>query len=149
MYGMSDDEIAAIREGRFDGFPPAEVALLRMADAVSDTPSNVSDELYAELRQHFTEDQLIELAAAAAQENFRARYNRVFDVGSDGLYRKGCVSRSAVSPSWGKVPRGTFVNRLPGLFSAIKQSSFDSQRFHRLDASRASGWNESSQRRRR
>ena len=89
MYGMSDDEIAAIREGRFDGFPPAEVALLRMADAVSDTPSNVSDELYAELRQHFTEDQLIELAAAAAQENFRARYNRVFDVGSDGLYRKG------------------------------------------------------------
>jgi alkylhydroperoxidase family enzyme len=89
MYGMSDDEVAAIREGRFDGFPPAEVALLRMADAVSDTPSNVSDELYAELRQHFTEDQLIELAAAAAQENFRARYNRVFDVGSDGLYRKG------------------------------------------------------------
>ena len=89
MYGVSDDEIAAIREGRFDGFPPAEVALLRMADAVSDTPSNISDELYAELRQHFTEDQLIELAAAAAQENFRARYNRVFDVGSDGLYRKG------------------------------------------------------------
>jgi alkylhydroperoxidase family enzyme len=60
-----------------------------MADALADTPSNVSDELYAELRQHFTEDQLIELAAAAAQENFRARYNRVFDVGSDGLYRKG------------------------------------------------------------
>lgn len=89
MYGMSDDEIRAIREGRFDVFPPAEVALLRMADAVSDTPSNVSDQLYAELRQHFTEHQLIELAAAAAQENFRARYNRVFDVGSDGLYRKG------------------------------------------------------------
>ena len=89
MYSVSDDEIAAIREGRFDGFPPAEVALLRMADAVSGTPSNISDELYAELRQHFTEDQLIELAAAAAQENFRARYNRVFDVGSDGLYRKG------------------------------------------------------------
>ena len=89
MYGISDDEIAAIREGRFGGFSPAEVALLRMADALADTPSNVSDELYAELRQHFTEDQLIELAAAAAQENFRARYNRVFDVGSDGLYRKG------------------------------------------------------------
>src|SRR5215471_4623322 len=52
-------------------------------------PSNVSDELYAELRRHFSEEQLIELAASAAQENFRARYNRVFDVGSDGLYRKG------------------------------------------------------------
>jgi|SRR5215471_4166945 len=89
MYGASDDEIAAIREGNYSDFAPSEVALFRMADALADTPSNVSDELYAELRQHFTEEQLIELAAAAAQENFRARYNRVFNVGSDGLYRKG------------------------------------------------------------
>lgn len=89
MFGLSDDEIVAIREGRFDSFAPAEAALLRMADAQADTPSNVSDELYNELRRHFSEEQLIELAAAAAQENFRARYNRVFDVGSDGLYRKG------------------------------------------------------------
>ena len=89
MYGCSDEEITAIREGRFDGFAPPEVALLRMADALADTPANVSDALYAELRQHFSEEQLIELAASAALENFRARYNRVFDVGSDGLYRKG------------------------------------------------------------
>jgi len=74
---------------RFRDFRPSEVALLRMADALADTPSHVSDELYAELRQHFTEEQLIELAAGAAQENFRARFNRVFDVGSDGLYRRG------------------------------------------------------------
>ena len=89
MYGLTDDEIAAIREGEFDGFAPAEKALLRMADAMAETPSNVSDELYAELRRHFSEEALIELAASAAQENYRARYNRVFDVGSDGLYRKG------------------------------------------------------------
>ena len=89
MYGLSDEEIAAIREGRIDGFAPAETALLRMAEAMADTPSNVSDELYAELRRYFSEEQLIELAASAALENFRARYNRVFDVGSDGLYRKG------------------------------------------------------------
>ncbi len=63
--------------------------MLRMADAMADTPSNVDDELYAELRRHFSEEQLIELAASAALENSRARYNRVFDVGSDGLYRKG------------------------------------------------------------
>jgi hypothetical protein len=74
MYGLSDEEIAAIREGRIAGFAPAEVALLRMADAMADTPSDLEDD---------------ELAATAALENFRARYNRVFDVGSDGLYRKG------------------------------------------------------------
>jgi alkylhydroperoxidase family enzyme len=89
MYGLSDDEIAAIRDGTLGGFVPPEAALLRMADAMAQTPANVSDELYAELRRHFSEEQLIELAASAAQENFRARYDRVFDVGSDGLYRKG------------------------------------------------------------
>src|SRR5215472_9067016 len=89
MYGLSDDEIAAVRSGDFHEFQASEMVLLRMADALADTPANVSDGLYAELRRHFSEDQLIELAASAAQENFRARYNRVFDVGSDGLYRKG------------------------------------------------------------
>jgi len=89
MYGCSDEEIAAIRDGRLEAFAEPEAALLRMADAMAETPSNVSDELYAELRRHFSEDQLIELAASAAQENFRARFNRVFDVESDGLYRKG------------------------------------------------------------
>jgi alkylhydroperoxidase family enzyme len=89
MYGLSDEEIPAIREARIESFVPAEVALLRKADALADTPSNVSDELYAGLRRHFSEEQLIELTASAALENFRARYNRVFDVGSDGLYRKG------------------------------------------------------------
>jgi alkylhydroperoxidase family enzyme len=89
MYGLSDEEITSIREGRGEEFAPAEVALLRMADAMADTPSNVSAELYAELRRYFSEEQLIELAASAALENYRARYNRVFDVGSDGLYRKG------------------------------------------------------------
>ena len=89
MYGLSDDEIAAIKDGRTEVFSPPEEALLRMADSLADTPANVSDELYSELRRHFSEEQLIELAATAALENFRARYNRVFDVGSDGLYRKG------------------------------------------------------------
>ena len=89
MYGLSDDEIGAIRESRLEGFAPAEAALLRMADAMADTPSNVNEELYAELRRHYSEEQLIELAATAALENYRARSNRVFDVGSDGLYLKG------------------------------------------------------------
>ena len=89
MYGLGDDEITAIISGDFAGFAPPEAALLRMADAMANTPSNVSDELYAELRRHFSDEQLIELSATAALENYRARYNRVFDVPSDGLYRKG------------------------------------------------------------
>lgn len=98
MYGLTDQEIAVIRNGGVEGFNAAETALLRMADAMSETPSNVSDGLYSELRLHFSEEQLIELAASAAQENYRARYNRVFDVGSDGLYRKGLRFKTRVAP---------------------------------------------------
>ncbi len=85
MCGLSNEQIAAIASGELDGFTPAETALLRMADALAETPSNVSDELYAELRRHFSEEQLIELAAVAGFENMRSRANRVFNVGSDGL----------------------------------------------------------------
>jgi len=86
MYGLNDDEIAALLAGTFENFPAPEQALLRLADGLADTPANVSDELYDQLRTHFSEEQLIEFAADAAQENFRARWNRVFDVGSDALY---------------------------------------------------------------
>lgn len=89
MYGLSDDEVEAIREGKYEIFAPSEAALLRLADAMADTPANVSDELYAELNRHFSTEELMQLNAAAAFENYRARSNRLFDVGSDGLYRKG------------------------------------------------------------
>jgi alkylhydroperoxidase family enzyme len=95
MYGISDEEIGRVASGDLSGWAPPEAALLRMTDALADTPANVSDELYRELRSHFSEEELIELAAAAAQENYRARWNRVFDVGSDGLYRKGVRLKQA------------------------------------------------------
>lgn len=85
MYGVSSEELATITAGEFGGFAPSEAALLRMADAMAETPANVGDDLYGELRAHFSEEQLIELAAVAGYENMRARANRVFDIGSDGL----------------------------------------------------------------
>ena len=86
MYGLSDDEIANLLADRLEQFSAPERALLRLADALSNTPVEVSDTLYAELRAAFPEEALIELAADIAQENYRARWNRVFDVGSDALY---------------------------------------------------------------
>ncbi len=93
-HGLSGDQIAAILAGREDGFAEPERLLLQLADALAATPAHVSDDFFAELRGHFSEEQLIELAADAAQENYRARFNRAFDVGSDGLY---CVLPSAAS----------------------------------------------------
>ena len=68
-------------------FNAKELLVIELADALADTPSNVSDELYKRLRQEFSEEQLLELGSQIAFENFRARFNRVFDVGSDELYQ--------------------------------------------------------------
>jgi alkylhydroperoxidase family enzyme len=83
---LSDDELADLQADRLDEFSAPERALIKLADALVAAPVNVSDELYAELRSHFSEEALIELAADMAQENYRARWNRVFEIGSDALY---------------------------------------------------------------
>ena len=60
--------------------------VIELADAMTDTPANVSDDLYARLRKQFSEEQLMQLGAQIAFENYRARWNRIFNVESDNLY---------------------------------------------------------------
>ena len=73
-----------------------EKLVIELADAMTDTPANISDELYGRLRQEFSEEQLLELSAQIAFENYRARSNRVFDVGSDEIYKPGASQTSRV-----------------------------------------------------
>lgn len=64
--------------------------MLRFAAAMTRTPAVVSPEIFEEVRKAIPERQLIELTAAIAQENFRARFGRPFDVQaanySEGAY---------------------------------------------------------------
>jgi len=55
---------------------------------MTDTPANVSDDLYERLRNQFSEEQLMQLGGQIAFENYRARWNRIFNVESDNLYQK-------------------------------------------------------------
>ncbi|HXJ33301.1 MAG TPA: hypothetical protein VMS22_04610 [Candidatus Eisenbacteria bacterium] len=59
--------------------------MLRLAVALSRTPADVPEDLFAALRQHFDDAQMVEISAAIAWENYRSRYNRVFDVGAQGF----------------------------------------------------------------
>ena len=77
----------AVRGDDFTVFSDVERLCIDLADAMSATPSNISDDLYSRLRAQFSEEQLMELSAQIAFENFRARLNRVFDIGSDELYK--------------------------------------------------------------
>ena len=68
-------------------FSKDELLVIELADAMANTPSNIPDELYGRLREKFSEEQLLQLGGQLAFENYRARLNRVFDVGSDELFK--------------------------------------------------------------
>lgn len=70
-------------------FSAAERAALALAEAMTDLPAEISDDLFAEVREHFSEEQIVELSATIALENYRARINRVFLVEAEGRYKKG------------------------------------------------------------
>ena len=59
---------------------------LELAEAMTAATVDVPDELFERLHSHYDEAQLVELAATAAMENFRARFNRVFRVEPNSLY---------------------------------------------------------------
>jgi len=84
--GLADQKLLALAGDDLTMFNDVERLLIELADAMTATPSNISEELYERLRAQFSEEQLLELSAQIAFENFRARLNRVFDVGSDELY---------------------------------------------------------------
>jgi alkylhydroperoxidase family enzyme len=87
--GLSDEKLLAVRGNDLTEVNDIEQFVIELADAMVATPSNVSDHLYARLRNQFSEEQLLELGAQIAFENYRARLNRVFDVASDELYKPG------------------------------------------------------------
>ena len=84
--GLSDDKLRAVLRDDRTSFNDTERLVIELADAMTDTPSNVSDHLYSRLRNQFSEEQLMQLGAQIAFENYRARWNRIFNVESDNLY---------------------------------------------------------------
>ncbi len=86
--GASAAKIAAVERFReSDLFGPAEKAALAVAEGMTRTPADVPDEVFREAQRHFNDQQLVELAATAAMENYRARLNRAFLVESQHFYR--------------------------------------------------------------
>jgi alkylhydroperoxidase family enzyme len=88
--GVSETQLLALPRYRESGeFSDLECLVLDYTCAISRTPTTVSDELFAVLRDHFDERQLVELTNVIALENMRARFNSAFEMApagfSDGL----------------------------------------------------------------
>ena len=85
--GATDEQIADVPNWRTSPlFTEAEKVAFELADATIQTPVEVSDELFERLQRHYSTEELVELAAICALENFRSRFNRVFRVEPNGFY---------------------------------------------------------------
>ena len=70
-------------------FNERERAALAYAEGMSRTPVRVSDELFERLGRLFDKEQIVELTASIALQNYRSRFDHALGIGSDELYRRG------------------------------------------------------------
>jgi alkylhydroperoxidase family enzyme len=66
-------------------FSEAERAALEYAERMTITGERVDDALFARLRKHYSEAQIVELTAAIAFENFRSKVNPALGVAAQGF----------------------------------------------------------------
>ncbi len=66
-------------------FSPREKLALELCERMTYTNKRVTDRFFNRLKRHFTEEELVELAAIIALENFRSKFNPVFAVESQGF----------------------------------------------------------------
>lgn len=69
-------------------YTTAERLTLEYADSMTITGREVSDELFERLRQHYTDDELVELTEIIAWENASSKFNRALRVPSQGLWQR-------------------------------------------------------------
>ena len=66
-------------------FSESERVALEYAEAITYTDRQVDDALFARVKAHFTEPQIVELTAAIAFENFRSKFNPTLGVEAQGF----------------------------------------------------------------
>src|SRR5215469_1659530 len=78
-------------------FSETEKLVLAYADGMTETPVELSDDLFAKLREKFTDAQLVELTATLAWENYRARFDHAFGIEAEG-FTKGSYCAMPARP---------------------------------------------------
>jgi alkylhydroperoxidase family enzyme len=66
-------------------FDDREKTALEYAEAITFTDRKVTEELFARVRAHFSEPEIVELTAAVALENFRSKFNVALGIEAQGF----------------------------------------------------------------
>jgi alkylhydroperoxidase family enzyme len=84
--GATEEKVRAVEQAAGSPlFDEVERVALAYAEAVTITGQRVGDELFARVRTHFTEAQVVELTAAIALENFRSKFNTALGIEAQGF----------------------------------------------------------------
>jgi alkylhydroperoxidase family enzyme len=62
-----------------------EKLALELCERMTYTSRRVTDSFFKRLKRHYSEEEMVELAAIIALENFRSKFNPVFAVESQGF----------------------------------------------------------------
>jgi alkylhydroperoxidase family enzyme len=88
--GVSDEKILALADYATSPlYSETERVALEYADAMTLSGREVSDELFARLRDVYDDDALVELTAIIAWENASSKFNRALRIPSQGLWKRG------------------------------------------------------------
>ena len=89
QLGVLDEKIIALNDYAVSAlFTDAERVALELADAMTITGRDVTDELFGRLRKFYDDDALVELTATIAWENASSKFNRAMRVPSQELWKR-------------------------------------------------------------
>jgi alkylhydroperoxidase family enzyme len=79
--GWSEEQLEHVADyATREDFTPAEKAALRLAEVMTLDSNRVDENLWSDLRQHYDEGEIIELAAAIGLFNYFNRFNNALKV---------------------------------------------------------------------
>jgi alkylhydroperoxidase family enzyme len=86
-HGASEEKVAAALGDyrKTDLFSTREKLALELCERMTYTEQRVTDGFFDDLKRHFSEEELVELAAIIALENFRSKFNPVFAIESQNF----------------------------------------------------------------
>ena len=94
--GVTAEQVQALHEHETSGaFSETERLVLDYAVAMSGTPQDIQDALFDRLRAVFSPEQLVELTATVAWENYRSRFNHAMGIKGHGFAENGVCALPA------------------------------------------------------
>jgi AhpD family alkylhydroperoxidase len=84
--GVTEEQLRDFHDYRTSAaFSEEEKIAMEYAEQMTERNVQIADDFFARLREHFSDEQLVELTMAIAVENLRARFNNALDIPAAGF----------------------------------------------------------------